>query len=71
MKALPQEIEFAKFLLDVGDGTLNDNNDNIKLPDYYLLPTNACIVKDVFGKLIQEKNYDEMTKCAYKLEMWM
>ncbi|XP_034945108.1 uncharacterized protein, partial [Chelonus insularis] len=33
MRTLPSEVEFSKFLLNVGDGTLNDNNDNLTLPN--------------------------------------
>jgi len=33
MRVLSEETEFAKFLLDMGDGILNDSNDNIQLPD--------------------------------------
>lgn len=64
MRTLPSEVEFAKFLLDEGDGSFNDQNDNIKLPDHCVLSKNECIVQEVFGKLIQEKNYEEMSKCA-------
>ena len=29
MRIFPEEIEFAKFLLNLGNGKLNDSNDNI------------------------------------------
>ncbi|KAL6419263.1 hypothetical protein ACFW04_013993 [Cataglyphis niger] len=32
MRVLPEEIDFAKFLLDMGDGILNDPNDNMQIP---------------------------------------
>ncbi|XP_058796151.1 uncharacterized protein LOC131667014 [Phymastichus coffea] len=32
MRVLPHEIEFAKYLLHVGDGTLNEQDDNLQLP---------------------------------------
>lgn len=33
MRALPEEINFAKFILDVGSGILNDTESNILLPN--------------------------------------
>jgi hypothetical protein len=33
MRVLPDEIDFANFLLTVGDGTANDENDFIHLPE--------------------------------------
>ncbi|XP_039311973.1 uncharacterized protein LOC105206659 [Solenopsis invicta] len=61
---LPEETEFAKFLLDMGDGILNDSNDNIQLPDCCITPINADIVQDVYSDLIQNKEFDKMAKCA-------
>ncbi|XP_044005869.1 uncharacterized protein LOC122850876 [Aphidius gifuensis] len=29
MRTLPEKSEFAKYILDVGNGTINDNNDNL------------------------------------------
>ena len=64
MRTLLHEIDFAKFLLKVGDGIINEQNNNIKIPEFFVLPPDGCIVKEVFGKLIQEKNYSEMSQCA-------
>ncbi|XP_025997032.2 ATP-dependent DNA helicase PIF2-like [Solenopsis invicta] len=64
MRVLPEETKFAKFLLDVGDGILNDSNDNIQLPDCCITPINADIVQDVYSDLIQNKEFDKMAKCA-------
>jgi len=34
MQVLSEDTEFAKFLLNMGDGILNESNDNnIQLPD--------------------------------------
>jgi len=41
IRVLPEETEFAKFLLDMGDDVLNDSNDNIQLPDCCIAPINA------------------------------
>ncbi|XP_058789055.1 ATP-dependent DNA helicase PIF1-like [Phymastichus coffea] len=64
MRVLPQEIEFAKYLLDVGNETLNDQNDNLQLPEHYILPSNHCIVQNVFDNLIKDKNFSEISQCA-------
>jgi len=64
MRVLPEEIEFAKFLLDIGDGILNDSNDNIQLPDCCIAPTDADIVQDIYGNLIRNKEFNKMAKCA-------
>lgn len=62
MRALPEEIEFAQFLLNVGDGTVNDENDEINLPDMCLTSKNNDIVENVYGKIIKGKRYNELTK---------
>ncbi|XP_058796825.1 uncharacterized protein LOC131667435 [Phymastichus coffea] len=64
IRVLPHEIDFAKFLLLVGDGTLNDQNDNLVLPDHCLLKKSDDIVLSVFQRLIIEKKFDAMSKCA-------
>ncbi|XP_058810470.1 ATP-dependent DNA helicase pif1-like [Phymastichus coffea] len=64
MRVLPNEIEFAKFLLQVGDGTLNDENVNLQLPEQSVLPVNECIVQNIFGNLIKDKKFDDITHCA-------
>ncbi|XP_058790183.1 ATP-dependent DNA helicase PIF1-like [Phymastichus coffea] len=64
MRVLPHEIEFAKYLLDVGNGTINDTDNNIQLPHHCILPSNECIVQNIFGKLIKDKKFDEISHCA-------
>ncbi|XP_067215659.1 ATP-dependent DNA helicase pif1-like [Linepithema humile] len=64
MRVLPEEIEFAKFLLDMGDGILNDSNDNIQIPECCIAPINADIVEDIYGDLIRKKEFTKMAKCA-------
>ncbi|XP_036148429.1 uncharacterized protein LOC118647495 [Monomorium pharaonis] len=63
-RVLPEKTEFAKFLLDIGDGKLNDSNDNIQLPDCCIAPINADIVQDIYGDLIRNKEFNKMAKCA-------
>ena len=38
MRAVDDDMSFAQFVLDVGNGTLNDDNDNITIPE-------RCIIK--------------------------
>ncbi|XP_025265716.1 uncharacterized protein LOC112638349 [Camponotus floridanus] len=62
--ATRKEIEFAKFVLDIGDGTLNDFNDNIQIPEYCIASNNADIVEDIYGDLIRKTEFIKMSKCA-------
>jgi len=64
MRVLPQEIEFAKFLLDMGDMKLNDFNDNIQVPECCLASSNADIVTDIYSDLIQKKDFNKVAKCV-------
>ena len=63
MRALPEEIQFAKYLLDVGDGVLIDSTDNIQLPDR-IVTINADVVMDTYGHLIKEKKNKAASRCA-------
>ena len=65
MRALPEEQEFAKFVLDVGNGTLNDNNDNLDLqiPEQ-CVSYNFNASAEIFGNYIKERKFSEMSKCA-------
>ncbi|XP_074097681.1 uncharacterized protein LOC141526546 [Cotesia typhae] len=62
MRALPEEIEFSQFLLNVGDGSLNDINDNLLLPD--ACPTSKAndIVEYLYGNIIKTQRFEELTK---------
>ncbi|XP_057322519.1 uncharacterized protein LOC130665907 [Microplitis mediator] len=62
MRALPEEKEFVEFLLNVGDGSLNDLNDDLDLPDACFVSKNNDIVENVYGNIIRGKRYDELTK---------
>ena len=64
MRVLPNEIEFAKFLLSVGDGTLNDTDDCVILPEPCILKSDDNLIDTVFGHLIKQNNFEQMTQCA-------
>ncbi|XP_071582399.1 uncharacterized protein [Temnothorax nylanderi] len=71
MRVLPNEIEFAKFLLNMGDGILNDFNDNVQIPECCIAPPNADIVTDIYGDLIQKKEFDNMAVRYFLREISM
>ena len=64
MRTLPREVDFAKFGLDVGNGILNDNDDNIQISNRCLASSNADIVNDTYGDLIKNKEFKRASKCA-------
>lgn len=64
MRVLNDEIDFMKFLLDMGNGSLNDNNDDVKLPDCIIADTNEDIVHSTYGELRKKKEYKEISNCA-------
>ncbi|XP_070529768.1 ATP-dependent DNA helicase pif1-like [Cardiocondyla obscurior] len=64
MRVKPEEIEFAKFLLDMGDGKVNDSENNIQIPQCCIAPAKANIVIDIFGELIKKQDFNNMAKCA-------
>ena len=64
MRVLPNEVEFAQFLLNVGDGILNDPDDNFKVPLRCLAPQGQDIVEDTYGELVRARRFKEVAKCA-------
>ena len=60
MRVLPEEIEFAIFLIDVGNETFNDANDCIEISEHCIIRQNGCTVQEVFGKLIAHTYLLEM-----------
>ena len=46
MRTLPEEANFAKFLLDVGDGVLNDDDNNFIISPSCLAIADSDIVDD-------------------------
>ena len=60
MPTLPEEANFAKCLLDVGDVILNDDDNNFIIPHSCLAIADSDIVDDIYGNLIREKRYEEL-----------
>jgi len=61
MRTLPQEKEFTQFLLNLGNGSLNDHSDNIHIPEKCVANANSDMVKDMYGDIIKRKQYKIMT----------
>ncbi|XP_011859010.1 PREDICTED: uncharacterized protein LOC105556523, partial [Vollenhovia emeryi] len=64
MRILPHEHEFAHFLLDLGNGTLNDQYNNVEVPLRCLADLNADIVKDTYEEIIKHNQYRLAAKRA-------
>ena len=64
IRTFPEEANFAKFLLDVGDGVLNDDDNNFIIPNRCLAIADSDIVDDIYGNLIREKRYEELANSA-------
>ncbi|XP_044005887.1 ATP-dependent DNA helicase pif1-like [Aphidius gifuensis] len=64
MRTLPGEAEFAKYLLDVGNGILNDNDNNLLAPENCVALKDDDIVRTIFKDLIDNHQYDDLTKVA-------
>ncbi|XP_063991156.1 uncharacterized protein LOC135169788 [Diachasmimorpha longicaudata] len=63
MRALSHEIELAKCLLSVGDGNLNDDNNNLIAPEQCVAQTSADIIH-IFTNIINEPRYGDFAKVA-------
>ncbi|KYN05845.1 ATP-dependent DNA helicase PIF1 [Cyphomyrmex costatus] len=63
MRIHPEEKEFSQFLLDLGEGNLNDNNNNIQIPKCCIAKPDTDIITDIYGDLILKKDYNKIAKC--------
>ena len=64
MQTLPEEANFAKFLLDVDDEVLNDDDNNFIIPHSCLAIADSDIVDDMHENLIREKHYEKLANSA-------
>ena len=64
MRTLRAEPEFAKFLLALGDGILNDENDYLFIPENCIANPNSDIVENTYGQLIREKQFAKLSTSA-------
>lgn len=58
------------FFQQIGDGTLNDNKDNVEIPIECIAPETNDIVEDIYGDIIRQGCFDELADSAI-LEMLM
>ena len=68
MRALPEEITFSKFLLAVGDGELNDPNDNLGIEhfpqDVIIDSSEIDIVENIYGDIFRNKQFKKSDNYA-------
>ncbi|XP_074099261.1 uncharacterized protein LOC141527592 [Cotesia typhae] len=48
----------------IGDGSLNDSDDNIEIPAHCFANENDNIVSSMYGSIILEKKYDDLADCV-------
>ena len=60
MRAIDEDISFSKFILNVGNGDINDSNDNIDIPER-CITTDSNFINSMYGHLIRNHLYDEMS----------
>lgn len=62
MRADPSEQQFAADVLMIGDGTANDENDFVSVPDSCICTTN--LVDEIFSDIFINHNYNELSHRA-------
>ena len=64
MRAIDEDISFSKFGLDVGNGDLNDSNDNIDIPER-CVTTDSNFINYMYRHLMRNHLYDKMSHQLY------
>ena len=64
MRTLPGQVEFAKYLLSVGNGTLNDNDNNFKVPAQCITQRTDHMVETTLKELINNLRNENLAKVA-------
>ncbi|XP_044576763.1 ATP-dependent DNA helicase PIF1-like [Cotesia glomerata] len=64
MRTLPEEVEFAEFVLSIGNGSINNEDDYVTLPQKCVASKDADIVADVYADAISNRQYDNFTMLA-------
>jgi len=62
MRALETEQEFARDLIEIGNGNWNDENDSITLPSECI--SYGDLAEDIFANSIDSENFEEMAYSA-------
>jgi len=72
-RVAPEEVHFNDFLIRVGNGTMNDENEEIQLPDHSIIK--GDLTDEIFQESIKNKNYAELSKrailCPYNEQVTM
>ncbi|XP_043480510.1 uncharacterized protein LOC122510138 [Leptopilina heterotoma] len=55
---------FGDFLLKIGNGELNDADDNVILPEHIIQEGNVDIAEEMYSQFIQQNKFEEMSECA-------
>jgi hypothetical protein len=63
MRALPTEQKFAKDVLNIGNGTLNNDKDEMILPEECNV-SHGDLIDEIFGDVIEREDWIEMSKRA-------
>jgi hypothetical protein len=63
MRILNEESNFAEFVLKLGNGEMNDQDDKIIIPESCIV-NNSNIVDAMFKSLIQNEQYEKMSSSA-------
>ena len=62
MRAKPDEKEFVDYILSVGDGSINDDEEKVLLPDQSIMKSD--LVEEVYGDVIRSENLNELANRA-------
>ncbi|KYN07868.1 ATP-dependent DNA helicase PIF1, partial [Cyphomyrmex costatus] len=63
MRVLPEETDFSNFLIELGDGKLNDSKNNIEIPQCCIASPDKDIISDIYGDLIKKKDFKKIANC--------
>ena len=67
MRTLPTEVEFSKFLINLGNGSLNDGDNNISLsyfPNHCVAAKDEDIIEGTYADMLRAKKYREAINFA-------
>lgn len=57
MRADPNEREFARQLIEIGDG-ISGGDGYITVPDHCI--SNGDLIEEIFGEILESKNFDKL-----------
>ena len=60
MRITDEDIAFSEFVLDIGNGDLNDDDNNVSIPERCII-RNTNFINCTYGDLIRNHLYDELS----------